>query len=718
MRVLQNIENYAMFPEGADDEYKDNYRYALRGVYNDLLPIRNDQAKTEEYFFKRLWPDPYPTTHVSFNKMYLYSTESGEGHTVRKYVDRKDFLHSLSQVFSSDQSNFGYILSLIKFAAVTPREGSGDEALQEARKHYPSKEEIQYAIDVDIDDLWAESRKIPILSDRIEFLEKKLEASRNLNIPGNVVKEKVEVSIEMKIKELKEMDKRINKNVQRLVEPETAKPIRHSSHVIYFNFWGDEFETLQAAARRTVRKSDEEKMILEQKANTEKLTEWFIPQFHSLIAASQLDAEYTFSSTRTFLNGLMRDFVPRLCKTYNHLDINILSDIADWARKAQQAIQKAHSEAEKFVNDLLSEGDLGENEEGHTLRNLSFYHYQMSQYANVMALSVIREVSEKNGLGFHNIVLYNHWGHQYESRRAAAIKKLIRSDDERKIVDVVENYASFGYSFDLRAPLLEKDVYNSRNYIEHRNNLTGWLHDLGSDYAQRLLDAGIANNRSLKFAMESWTVCTWLAIYAAFDNLKNRASDTFWENQDFSENAATDLTTALNNYMMVSGDCAEVLDKMRSEFNRNVDEVIPEEKKTYVPAPLPEEEDEEEEEVEAPESTPPTNPGKYLPKGMCQINVKVIYDFIKNKGKTSLRLEDYQYAIDYADFAKLLEDAKVHQLRDYPSCIICKLRDRFEDDWYRAACESIGKSPTVVSGYHKTGTMYRIDKAFPANLTM
>lgn len=109
---------------------------------------------------------------------------------------------------------------------------------------------------------------------------------------------------------------------------------------------------------------------------------------------------------------------------------------------------------------------------------------------------------------------------------------------------------------------------------------------------------------------------------------------------------------------------------------------------------------------------------KYLPKNMREIDVEVVYTFIKNQEKTSLTLDDYQYAIDYADFSALLADAKVHRCSDYPLCIIMKLKDKFEDDWYEAACKSVGKSKKRVSGFHhENGVMHTIYMHFPSKLT-
>lgn len=122
----------------------------------------------------------------------------------------------------------------------------------------------------------------------------------------------------------------------------------------------------------------------------------------------------------------------------------------------------------------------------------------------------------------------------------------------------------------------------------------------------------------------------------------------------------------------------------------------------------------------------------YYPKplGNQKINVHVIYEHIKNSLEVRSRKrnadsfdlqlteQDFETAIFTADFSKLQENGRFHQAIEYPCVIIYHLKDLFYEDWYKAACASLGKNASTLNSFHRSGITGKIDNDFPTNLTI
>lgn len=716
MRVIENIDNLASYPSELNEGDKENYREALKLVYTKLLPIRAYSDKTEAYFFKHLWPVT-PSNNDVPDLICYYHGRGKSGLPIKKEVGRKAFLLSLQQVLSYDATNFAYTLCLITAVSANPDIVMIDQILQEARLHYPAQDEILYAVKIDIDEIFAHSDKLQTNRETIEYLQTWLETSRNMTVSNCVVKEKVENSLELRIKELEENETRENRYWEDAFVAESSKPIRHKSDIIYFNFWGNRFDELRTAAEKSRRKSDEQNKILDQKANCKALEDWFVIRYKSLFMGSQLDAEHAFETTRTFLTDLFKDFIPRLCRKYQSPSVSLVSDIADWARKVFQCSQNAHMTADDYVHSSLGDNSNGKIL-GQELSHLSFYHQQTCQYTNTMALAACRELSVKNHLNYHDCILYNFWFEQYSSLFQAAKQKLIKTEEERQMVDLLENYRNFDHRYSQLVHLLDFCILNSKEYLHLKKELSGWLYSLAGDYAQRLLSSGANNKKALLLAMETWVTCSWLAIMVALDHLNNQAVEASWSDDKITTKESDQITTTINRHILVADFCAHDLDAIRKEFCRNVEDSLSEESGNNVVGQDSTISDNILEENPTVSGNGSTRKVKYFTKDFRPINVEIIYTFIKNQEATDLSQDDFQNAIDFADFSLLYEDAKRKHCEDYPACIIMKLKDLFEGEWYTAACKSIGKDKSRVSGYHhENGKMAKIHSYFPSKLT-
>ena len=98
------------------------------------------------------------------------------------------------------------------------------------------------------------------------------------------------------------------------------------------------------------------------------------------------------------------------------------------------------------------------------------------------------------------------------------------------------------------------------------------------------------------------------------------------------------------------------------------------------------------------------------------VNTADLLQYLKDRVGSDLTEDVLTQAIYNADFKLVMDDATTKHLKDYPLCLICKLKTVFSPDWYEQACKSLEKQPKEVSGYHKDGRMASFDHDFPTKL--
>lgn len=757
MKVFDNIHKWAAEHKTEIDSaagYPTDIENVLVSIVTDLMDLRKSRALTRQYYDNRLRLSTHASEHYrvlreqALNgieiKDWDYKPREGE------YEVPEELLHNaLLSVIMDDKYSFGYLYwHLATEVNRTMGLTYKDAVIPE--------EVINYAVDFDIDELKKEFMSKPTPQEKKIFaVVRRAESALVLNLDNNEIlarlKEKYETAAKVLIEvaeqemgingaeqsnptptqpdqpqkgngqadrqgALKEMKqaKAENEPHRKLAELETGKLFRHESDLFYFNIWGTEYDKLMEAAKVKGIESDGYKQFVDKETNASAFVQWLTKRFRWLVCASQLDVEMTFAETRDMLRDSLKSFLQRLPKQYDHMSLDLFSDIANWARKVLPLSMTAFAEAEDYIDELVKKGTLGGEEEINVRKCMSLYHYLLCKYANALVLSAFTEISEKQGWGFPKHIFYNFWGSDYEQLRADAEKQLIKSDDEHRMINCFRNYDHFYEQFNSQAIAFASDKVNSKSYNAHKKELKEWLHRLEVDYLNRIRSQGSPAKVELEYALEAWSLNTALAVMVEFAHMGEQAHDELYESNDWSDEAYGRFSAMLIVNSEMTSVIGSTLLQKREEFHQNLERLKESPKETTPPVVV-----EKASEEDASDSKGgPEQKEKYFPIGFCTINVEVIYKFIKDKEVTDLTQDDFQYAIDYADFSALLADAKKKHCADYPACIIMHLKDKFEDDWYEAACKSIGKTKARVSGYHhENGVMVKIHRFFPSNLT-
>ena len=757
MRVFDNIHKWASEHKAEVESvagYPIDIEDVLVHIITDLKDLRKSQALTRQYYDNRLRISTHAREHYRILheqvlngnevKDWDYRPKDGE------YEVPEEILHSaLLSVIMDDKYSFGYLYWHLA------SEVNRTQGLTYRDAVIPA-EVINFAVDFDIDEMKKEFMSKPTPQEKKMFaVLRRADCALVLNIDNNEILSKLKENFdaaaqvlievaeqEMGIKEqvqnnstpavsnppqveidpsdkqeaLKDLEQAKDENEphRMLAELDTNKLFRHESDLFYFNIWGTDYDKLREEAKAKGIESVEYKQFVEKGANTSAFVTWVTKRFRWLVCASQLDMEMTLEETGVLLRNSLKSFIKRLSKEYTHLSLDFFSDLANWARAVLRHSTEALAAAEEYYAELSRKGTLVGDDEVRVRKGASFYHYQMCKYANGLVLSAFIEISEKQKWSFQKHVFYNFWGPGFEELRDNAEKQLIKSDDEHRMINCFRNYDFFYEQFNSHAIVFAHDKVNSTSYTAHKKELKDWMHRLEVDFLDRIRNNHSPAKGELECAMESWTLCTALAVIVELSHVGEQAFDDLYETNDWSEEAVEGFSALLNVNSEVTGFIGRTLHQKREEFHQNLDRLLASAKDTTPAAPTDESPAEKPSKTEGGED----HKDKFFPQNFCTINVEVIYTFIKNQGVTDLTLDDFQYAIDYADFSKLYADAIKKHCAHYPMCIITKLKKLFDDDWYAAACKSIGKEKTRVSGYHhENGVMATIHRNFPPNLT-
>lgn len=110
----------------------------------------------------------------------------------------------------------------------------------------------------------------------------------------------------------------------------------------------------------------------------------------------------------------------------------------------------------------------------------------------------------------------------------------------------------------------------------------------------------------------------------------------------------------------------------------------------------------------------------HLIKGR-DIDVNVIYNYLLNivwpeRGPLHPSKEDLEYAIFNANFKKFMQDSVNCRFQDYPLILVCKIREMFDDTWYKAVCKNLGMESKRITGWHRSDKAIVFAKDFPSNI--
>lgn len=730
MKVFENIDAFRKerLALAGLDTGMEFFTSELKRIITDLIPMRKSRQATDVYFHHNLCHDENVR---KFQESVDDRRRNGEEVIDDEYRMTKqecrfseDLLHpALIRVLRDDRYSFGH---LYWFLCSRYNRQAGYAFYDDI---VVSDEVIDYAVDFDIEELQENVRKLDMV-DRLDYLDMQLIASRGFNAdPRDSV-----------LMQLKERYENLAQDMIKIHENRlnhlTGQPSRKSSgQVKEIPMIEDSIGRIESGQEKYLTYYDFTKCPMDVSnypfsvhlstyhiVRTERGLEDSNPIFTDILTNVYKQASIAGERTMKELVDSSRELFETLYKDFFNAAIHYADNDFDqicwclrwWSQNSIRCLDAAF----KFdflptSNAPIPEDEI-ENERANAWRKCDLYRKMMSEYSLYLTMNALKQVPSNPYIRIYDVIPFNYYGDKYAEVIRAASKKILKNEEDREATNYLANCGKYLPYLEDRLEELNGKEINDSDAVAKRHALVRDLLNMSNDYLLNLKEIGIEDAKSLKYAFE---IRNWLERETMNYLLR------YYLNQTKSGQLPYSLPSKEKEKLVWN-----TLRQYESFLTLRNTETVKSTKDFYNMCAIqlgrtePDVTDEIIEDIE-PEENTDTNTADvkrdyYLPKHPgTVINVEVIYNLIKGLDKTSLLVEDFEEAIKYADFAKLMDDARKNKAKDYPLIIITKIKHLFNNDWYVASCQSIGIAPTKVSGYHRDGISGKISFRFPSNLT-
>lgn len=728
MKVFENIDSFRrerLALAGIGENGMEFFTSELKRVITDLIPMRKSRQATEVYFHNNLCHDENVR---KFEESIAERRLNGEDVQDDEYRPTKqechyseDILHTvLIRVLRDDRYSFGHLYWLLcsRYNRIAGFAYYNDIVI--------SDKLIEYAVDFDVEELQKQYREAGDIVDRIDFLEIRLLESRSFDAdPDDAVLTKLKNRFENVTKDMIDMtEKRLTKitGVERKSEGQVSEvPLIEDSvgmiesgqekYLTDYDFTRCPIDVAQFPYSvhlgtyrivRTQRGLEDSHPILKD----------ILRNIYKQVCYTEaFGAQGVFDATRDLLKSLFSIYIK---DAYLYCDGDfdgIYIHLKWWAMHTINCLDAAFDKSLLPQSDAPIAEDSVKNERANAWQKCDFFRKSMSEFCLYLVISALKSAPFNPYKRVYGVIPFNYYGEDYRKTVDGASRKKVKNQSDKCATEYLENSKQYRKFLEKRLTVLDKKYINDPETVTSRNKLIEDILGMANDYLVHLEEVGITDAKTLKFAFELWDWfqhqtmtyllaykisqcdCSLLPYMVSSKEEEKLVLDTKRHIDNFRKSLNVQLCDAKGSLYNVWA--KEIVgDKTTSEENENASNDSADE-----------------------HHTTNNNRTSYSPHWGTTINTEVIYSLIKDIVKTELSLQDFEDAIKYADFSKLAADGKKKRVKDYPLAIITKIKEYFDKDWYDACCESLGLTAQRVSGYHRDGTMGKIDYRFPSNLT-
>lgn len=428
-------------------------------------------------------------------------------------------------------------------------------------------------------------------------------------------------------------------------------------------------------------------------------------------AARSGDINRIIKATEGLLCSLYNSFIQE-CEDKGDNDFNyVFTQEKEWVNNTIKCINEA------FSDDVLPDTGFPFKDPGIPYYPDSWFkcdkfRRRITEYCISLVVSSVSECRYNPYIDAHGVIPFNYYGDDYPSVVENARKAKLKTLEDWQAIDYFTNYQALRYYLEKRLSILDGKEINDESAEFDKQQLVTDLIKMANSYLDHLGEMGENDGKVFDYAIDFWN---WI-VKNTMDCLMNvefMNASLHIESIYLSQVKSERIINTVQQYGSFKDLFIKQMSEARMEFTRGtllkegetIDTVIKENISNS-------------HNVERLEGDN-LRRKVYSPLRGVTINVPVIYSFIKDNIYTELSIKDFEDAILYADFSKLLSDGSRLHVKDYPLLLICKLKEYFDDEWYKACCNNLHMEPKRVSGYHKDGSkMRKLYFRFPTNLTM
>jgi len=740
MKVFDNIQKWkkdAMASASADEANISLFEDELMRIITELIPLRDSEKLTRAYYENILRYTTHAKEHYRLMKeqelngmkveSYEYTPRKGE------CILPEDELHSaLLQIIKDDKYSFGYLYWLL-----------GTECNRQAGFAMYSdvvipKEIIEYAIKFDFEETKAKGEKIANSDERRTFyILQKAESALVLNedyeprlaslkttyeskldVLCELIDKQQQIEISKTRPQMTSRAKRCINTSESIGREEHLEEIEEDDYLVAYDFDNCPINVAMEPYNTNLASYHITKTIGGLSDNDPVFSDLIFNLCDELIQANQEEANLIFNSARDLLKSLFRSFIIRAYRVKGGDFEAVLSDCKYWCAHSVNLIHAAHGRCKIPVDLRFMRCEDGEIAYIANSKNLMFFRYEISEYCFQLIQSFVMEFPDHPYHAVYNTIPFSYEPFRYFSMKERISSIKILTKEERIYAEFIPNCG--GFQNNLTTKLRKLDKYSGKGelYSKQKEALCDSFVTMADDYLKHLELDGVKDYGSLHFAIMLWCWFVRGMVDIIFDHeidqleLKKTSDETLNEETKFS------LVRQIREYQSVKTLILKRLVPIQKDFYDNYKSgteqtVTITDNKGVVSSGIeyPGNNDEQ-------HKTQVVKKAFFSPRGYAKINTQAIYQYTLDRLKTKITLEDFEEAIMYADFKKLLEDGAEIRAKDYPLIIIHKLRDLFDRDWYDACCENLGMTATRVSGFHREGKIGKYLLHFPCNLTM